>query len=130
MTEKPRYNSLDEMLERTISLYASDVGFDVFQKTKDRDVFEAKAALVNAIGGFMPSMSRIAPFFRMSRTNMLRIRDNHSRYMDSSYYRYMLMRANRVAHYTGIGTAPTSEKVKRDILKIKNNSHEDLQATA
>lgn len=125
-----KYNSMDEMLEKTISMYVSDIGFDIFQKTKDREVFEAKAALVNAIGGFMPSMSKIAPFFNMSRTNMIRIRDNHVKYMDSNYYRYMLMRANLVATYTGIGTAPTSEKVKRDILKIKNNLHEDLQTTA
>lgn len=125
-----KYNSLDEMLQTTINLYEADMGINIFGYVKDRQVYLAKAALVNAVGGFFPTMAKTAPFFKMSRTNMIRIRDKHRSYRKNRYYMMCLYKASLVAEYTGVGLAPTSKAVENDILKFKSNHYEHSEEFA
>ena len=125
-----KYHSLDEMLQSTIHLYMSDVGLDLYDRSRKREVYLAKAAIVNVVGGFFPSMSKVAPFFNMSRTNIIRIRDKHSDYMKNRYYVMCLYKALRSANYTGVGLVPTSRTIEKDVIKIIQNEDEHLQTTA
>lgn len=122
------YNSLDEMLVRTIDLYNDELGYDVTQKSKKRDIVMARCALINVVGGFMPIASKSAEFFNVHRTSLIRMRERHNKFIDNGYYRVCLTKAVIAANYTGVGIAPLSLRIKKDVIKLTSNGH--LQETA